>query len=260
MPMPYANLKTQHPGELDRKKLAKADYSFSSPFLLRLAHHEQALICEKVIRIIPGKRMVCFGSWNKLAIVAKIFFSRQAKEHIQRELKGARLLISAKIPSPPLLHIDHTLDQTIHILIFERIQNAESLDSYWQKNKLSQASENSLHALTVELATQHVLGVLQEDLHLKNFLVAAEKIYTLDGGSIRSHAKPLSKKQSLNNLALFFSQLGIANQYLQQQLFETYVQARSWLIKKSDLLFLQKTLHNWNCTRWWNYSKKIFRS
>lgn len=260
MPMPYHSSKPSPSGELSRKKLVKADYSFSSPFLLTLAHHEEPLICEEVARMIPGKRLVAFGRWGNKAVVAKIFFSRQAKQHMQRDLKGVQALITAKIPTPALLHKDSTKDNAMHVLVFERLKNAESLEAYWQRNKFSPESETLLHALTIELATQHVLGLQQDDLHLKNFLVAAEKIYTLDGASIRIHDRPLSKKQSLENLALFFSQLGIHTNKLQQRLFDTYVEARSWLLKKSDLHFLKKSLRQWNANRWLSYSKKIFRS
>lgn len=252
--------KPKHAGELSRQKLIKADYSFSSSFLLTLAHHEDPLICEEIVRIIPGKRLVAFGRWNNKSIAAKIFFGRQAKQHMERDLKGARALIAAKIPTPALLHTDSSQNNSIYVLIFERIQNAVSLATLWQNKKFTPESEAMLRTLTIELATQHVLGLEQDDLHLKNFLMSAEKIYTLDGAGIRNHEGPLNKKQSLENLALFFSQLGIHANKLQQQLFETYINARSWLVKKSDLVFLQKTIRHWNSTRWDSYSKKIFRS
>jgi len=154
----------------------------------------------------------------------------------------------AKIPSPTLLHTDASPDKTIQLLIFERIENADNLENVWQKFKFSPESEIPLRALTIELATQHVLGLEQADLHLKNFLVTSEKIYTLDGSSIRTHDSSLSKKQSLENLALFFSQLGIHRHQLQYRLFQFYIHARGWLIKKSDLHFLQKAIRHWNNT------------
>lgn len=260
MPMPYHSAKLPQPGEFTRKKLLKADYSFSTPFLLTLAHHEEALLCEHMARIIPKKRLVVFGHWNNRPVVAKIFFGRQAKQHQQRDQQGAEALLRAKIPSPALLHVDSNKDKTIYVLIFERIEQAESLESYWQKNKAAPESEAVLRALTIEIATQHVLGLEQKDLHLKNFLVARNKIYTLDGAGIRTHAEPLSKKQSLENLALFFSQFGIHTSQLQQRLFATYIEARSWLIQKADLNLLQKSIRHWNARRWFYYSKKIFRS
>lgn len=260
MPTPKSRVLFNYPGELSRKILAKATYDFASPFLLKLAHHEEPLICDEVLRIIPGKRLVFFGRWNDREVVGKIFFGRSAKQHFQREQQGIDALLHAKIPTPPLLHSDTNQDKSIHVLIFERIANAESLESYWKKHKSDPTGEPLLHALILELATQHVLGLEQADLHLKNFLVAFEKIYTLDGAGIHSHEGPLSKKQSLENLALFFSQLGIYTHKLQQRLFETYVEARRWLIKKSDLRLLQKTIRHWNGSRWLDYSKKIFRA
>jgi len=258
--MLYPDKKSLQAQDLSRQKLLKASYDFSSSFLLTLAHHEQPLCCEEVVRIVPGKRLVAFGQWNNREVVAKIFFSRQAKQHQQRDLKGAQALMAAKIPSPALLHIDTNQDRSMQILIFERIANAQSLESFWQTKKNFSDSENILHVLAIELATQHVLGLVQEDLHLKNFLVANDKIYTLDGASIQDHEGALSKKQSLENLALLFSQLGIHTQPLQQRLFQSYVKARSWLVEKADVNFLQKSIQHWNRSRWHYYSRKIFRS
>lgn len=260
MPISFRSTKPQHSQEMSRQNLAKADYSFAAPFFLTLADHEAPLICEEIARIIPGKRVVAFGRWDNKPVVAKIFFSRQAKQHLQRDLKGAQALLAAKIPTPKIYYHGSAKDSSIAVLIFERIEDAESLDSFWQKYKYSPESEAVLRSLVIELATQHVLGLRQEDLHLKNFLVAAEKIYTLDGAGIRTQAGPLSKNQSLENLALLFSQLGIHTNKLQHRLFHAYIQARSWLLKKSDLHFLQKAIRHWNVTRWFYYRKKIFRS
>src|SRR5579872_671392 len=121
MPMPYLKLKPKSVKQ--RKKLLKASFGFSTPFSLNLAHHDQLLFCEEVVRIIPKKRLVVFGRWNNQPIVAKLFFSRQAKQHLERELKGVNALIHAKIPSPALLHSDSTSDHSVQILIFEHLQN-----------------------------------------------------------------------------------------------------------------------------------------
>jgi tRNA A-37 threonylcarbamoyl transferase component Bud32 len=249
----------KEPG-ISRQTLAKADYDFASAFILHLPEQEEPLYCEAVVRLIPGKRLVVFGQWKEQPIVAKIFFSAQAKTHLQRDAAGAQALRAAKIPTPAILYHGSCADPAISVIIFERIAPAENLDAFWQQHKSSPESEAALRSLTVEIATQHVLGLVQEDLHLKNFLLTPEKIYTLDGASIRSLPGPLSKKQSLENLALFFSQLGIQTNKLQQRLFIAYVEARSWLVEKADLQFLQKTIRQWNVKRWLSYRKKIFRS
>lgn len=250
---------SQHRPEITGQMLRKATHGFSSTFVLSLPK-QVSLICEEVIRLVPGKRLVAFGLWKKKQIVAKIFFNARAKQHMAREIRGIEALTTAKIPSPAILFYGQSIDPSISVLIFERIAQAESLDTFCQKHKNSPKTEAMLTHLTIELATQHVLGLIQEDLHLNNFLIAADKIYTLDGANIRKLDKPLDKKQSLENLALFFSQLGISTNTLQQCLFHTYIKTRSWVIKKADLQFFQRALLQWNIKRWVAYRKKIFRS
>src|SRR5205085_2272884 len=117
-----------------------------------------------------------------------------------------------------------------------------------------------LHAMTIELATQHVIGVLQNDLHLKNYLVSGRKIYTLDSASMEFDDKPLNKKVSLTNLALFFAQLGVGTDELRQKLFHVYTKSRGWIIKEADVDHLMQSLKNWNQLRKQRYEKKIFRN
>jgi tRNA A-37 threonylcarbamoyl transferase component Bud32 len=246
--------------EINRKFLCKADYSFSESFVLKIADHPEPFIGEKIARIIPGKRLVVFGHWKKQAVVAKIFFSRQAKEHMQRDARGAEALLRCRIPSPAIYYQGPAQDPKIQVILFEHIASAQNLDDFWQEHQNSPKSEPVLNTLILELATQHVMGLLQEDLHLKNFLLAKEKIYTLDGADIRIHSGPLTKKQSIENLALLFSQLGMHTHKLQQRLFDAYIKARSWVLEKSDLQLLQKNIRQWHISRWSYFSKKIFRS
>ncbi|HVY53498.1 MAG TPA: lipopolysaccharide kinase InaA family protein, partial [Gammaproteobacteria bacterium] len=254
--MPFTN----NEQEITRQILLKANYDFARNFSLKLDDHEAVFTSDKVVRIIPGKRLVAFGRWNNQAVVAKIFFARQAKQHMQRDLRGAKALTEAKIPAPKVYYQGDAASRTMQVIIFERIQNAESLEDFWQRQQNSAESEPAMQALTLELATQHVMGLLQEDLHLKNFLWSGEKIYSIDGADIKCLREPLSKKTSIENLALLFSQLGLHTDKLQQRLFNTYVRARNWLIENADIQLLQKTIQQWNASRWLNYSKKIFRS
>lgn len=246
--------------EINRATLRKAGYGFDNTFVLKLAEHPAPFVSEKVARIIPGKRLVAFGRWNNMPVVAKIFFSRQAKQHIKKDAHGAEALLKGKIPSPAIYYQGTAVDPKIQIILFEHIESAQSLDDFWQKNQHTAHSEPVLLTLVLELATQHVMGLLQKDLHLKNFLLAKGKIYTLDGAGIKIYSCPLSKKQSIENLALLFSQLGMHTHKLQQRLFDAYIKARNWLIEKSDLHLLQKYIRHWYTTRWAYFSKKIFRS
>src|SRR5205085_10128281 len=128
----------------------------------------------------------------------------------------------------------------IHVLLFERLFEAENLDEIWRKRKNTAELLPLLQAMTIELATHHVFGIVQHDLHLKNFLVIDRKIYTLDGAQIESFPYLLPKTPSMKNFALFLSQLGTGMQEQQKALFKHYAKARGWLVKEEDIkeLFL----------------------
>lgn len=243
--------------------LTKKQQGFSEPFplpYLLMLSQETGLHCEKILRFIPKKRMVIYGHWQGKAVVAKLFFGASAKKHLLREVKGSEQLLRAGILTPAVLFYGQASESNISVLIFEYIPHAETLGTFWQKQQNSPSSEMTLHALTVELATQHVMGLMQKDLHLNNFLYAQGKIYTLDTSHIEQSSGPLTKKASLKNLALFFSQLGIHTNKLQQRLLHSYLKARCWQLNKKEVALLQTTIHHYNVKRWHAFRKKIFRN
>lgn len=239
------------------KELRELTLGCSAPFQLNLDNSKHPLICENILRILPKKRLVVCGTWNNQSIVAKIFFEK-AKTHILKETKGVRALIESGIDTPKILFSGSSFKNNIQILIFERIFQADDFQNSWETK--SKDLPEIMDRLTTELATQHVLGILQHDLHFKNFLINENKIFTIDAADIEKRLIPIGKKESLINLALFFSQLGAGSEKLQQQLFAIYAKARGWLIKQSDVLFLEQTVKKWNRTRWKDYNKKIKRT
>lgn len=254
------NMQTTHLKPVSRKILKKADRNIAVPFELALYEHDKPLYCDKVIRIIPGKRLVAFGKWDGKPVVAKLFFEwNKAKKHLHRDVCGIETLIATNIPTPKLFFQGTDKSKRIHVLLFDRIVDSCSLDLLWQeKNDISELTP-LMRAVIVELATQHVLGVVQHDLHLKNFLVTSKTIYTLDGGSIEQCEGPLSKKDSLEHLGLFFAQLGAGTEALRKELFDIYTQSRGWIVRPADIELLQQSTKKWNALRWQRYQKKIMR-
>lgn len=236
------------------------EHAIAMPITLTLHGSEEPLQITDIIRIVPKRRLVAFGNWGNHPVVAKLFYdSRKAKIHSDREMLGSKSLVAAGVPTPKILFHGTDQEQQIHIIIFERIFEAESL-SVLAKNTEDEKNYAALmHAMTIEIATQHVLGVMQNDLHFKNFLISKHQIYTLDGGTITSTNHPLEKNISVGNLALFLSQMGVGHENLQLELFRTYFQARGWLIKEKDYQLLHAAINKWNHWRWRNYQKKIFR-
>jgi tRNA A-37 threonylcarbamoyl transferase component Bud32 len=248
--------------DLSWNNLQQGNRETLSPFQMKIMDSDDLLICSDIIRVIPGKRVVAFGTWAGKAVVAKLFFEskKNALRHAKREMLGIQALLAAGALTPALYYHGMSQDKKIQVLLFEKIEHAKDLETIWQAHANAAEVENLMRNVTIELATQHVFGILQHDLHFKNFLVSAKKIYTIDGGDVEIFHEPLSKKISLDNLALFFSQLGVGCQDLQKYLFSVYAKSRGWLVKNSDMVFLRRSLNGWNKTRDRQYSKKIMRN
>jgi tRNA A-37 threonylcarbamoyl transferase component Bud32 len=241
------------------KTLQAIKFNFNSPFQLNLADGD-ILIAESVARLIPKRRLVVYGRWQNKPVVAKIFFHAQhARRHMQKDIAGVKMLKENKVPTPTLYYEGVSQDKRIYVLIFERIFDAENLETVWQQRKNENDLLPELKSVIIELATQHVLGVLQHDMHLKNFLLTEKIIYTLDGAQIELFSHLLPKKASINNLALFLSQLGVGVEAYQEKLFRHYAKARGWLLKEDDIGELFLLIKHWDEERWERFEKKIFR-
>ncbi len=242
-----------------KKSRHSRDISLSEPFELALKDSKENVYCDKIIRTIPGKRLVVFGKWGNQEIVAKLFYK---KCHLERDVAGIHILLQENVPTPRLLYqgIGTIVNKKMEVLLFERITWAENLEFIWQEKKDSCEAVELMNRIVTEIATQHVLGIQQLDLHLKNFLVTEKTIYTLDGGGIKKTPPTLDKKSSLNNLALFFSQLGLNTESLQKELFKTYSKLRGWIIKQTDWDVLKKVIAYQNKKRRQQYHKKVFRN
>jgi tRNA A-37 threonylcarbamoyl transferase component Bud32 len=247
--------------ELSWEILKSAKTEISAPFQLLLSDSAERLYCHDIIRILPGKRLVAFGQWGNKEVVAKLFYERgQSKRHLKRDVLGVNALTHANVPVPCLLYQGSASQQRIQVLLFERVTQAINLEVIWQEQRNTDLFSALMHQVIVELATQHVSGILQHDLHFKNFLVTEKLIYTLDGGGIESFSGALSKAKSMDNLSLFFAQLGVGTQQLQCQLFKAYAKARGWLAKKADFDLLKELVDKKNKERWSHYQNKIIRT
>jgi tRNA A-37 threonylcarbamoyl transferase component Bud32 len=254
------NNTTMQTQEITWNNLKRTKRPITAPFHLVLSSCKEVLYCNKIVRILPGKRLVAFGIWENKPVVAKLFYEpRQAARHAKRERDGIEALMVAGVLTPALYYEGKSKDQRIHALIFEKI-DGDNLDLLWQKKQSLEEIAPLMHLVTVELATLHVLGVLQHDLHFKNFIIKGQKIYTIDGGDIELFNTPITKKASLESLALFFSQLGVGTEKLQESLLQVYAKSRGWIVKKYDLAQLKLFLQKCTSKRLQQYSKKIMRT
>lgn len=241
------------------KALQAATYGFSQPFYLDLTDN-QAFYAEEIIRLVPKKRLVAFGTWQGKSAVIKIFLdASNSKRHVASELLGVNTLQDHKVPTPTLFYQGSTQDKKLQILIFERIHHATNFYDIGQQKSSFEEMLPAIKQVIVELATQHVLGIMQKDLHLKNFLVGKKVVYSLDGSQIEKHPFILPKKQSMKHFALFLSQLSAISETHQETLFRYYAKQRGWLLKEEDFYELTYLVKQWNEERSRRFQKKIFR-
>lgn len=184
--------------------------------------------CFEVIRCLPGKRLACLAEWQGRTVFAKLFIDRRrAKVHWQRETEGCRALFDRGIAAPLLVHSGQLDNEEGYVLLLEYIPDGRSVLECWQTESDVERLD-LLFKLTDVLTGHHSQGIVQNDLHLDNFLWARGRIYTLDGADIGCVKKPLPKKTALKNLALFLAQLPTADEQSIDAIYRHYTAARGW--------------------------------
>lgn len=198
--------------------ITQADWRMPDGALLSL--HE-------VVRLVPKRRLVCRATWQQQAVYAKLFVGKSHARYAARDARGVQCLTQAGILTPPLLHQAQLVSPETSVLIYQAIADSQNA-----KIAYAQASPNQRVALLMQLmqtlAAHHQVGVLQTDIYLSNFLVAGERIYTIDGDAIRQSTR-LTHRQALGNVAKLLSNVDVME--LEQHLpdwLHAYATARQW--------------------------------
>ena len=205
-------------------------------FALQLADLS-ILTCEKVVRVVPQKRVVCQAIWQGKPVYAKLFFGKNASKYAARDAAGIKWLADANIDTPHLLYQGEAVDKNaseniLSVLVFEAITPANNAEEIWPTLTATQRI-NLLKKLAIEVAKHHNAGLIQTDLYFKNFLVTDKCIYTLDGDGVRLLSPVFKMRQTQRNLATLFSKLDALDDDWIYGAYEAYCQQRN--IKNSPL-------------------------
>ncbi|WP_374324129.1 lipopolysaccharide kinase InaA family protein [Azonexus sp.] len=177
--------------------LERAGWPSPAPFVLALPGGG-SLQYRNILRWLPGRRVSGEASWDGRPVFAKLFFGAAARRHAEREQQGLAALQSAGLPTPALLAVVD-FPRGERLLLSEFMPAARSLEAaLGDPAKLSPA--------LALLGRLHAAGLVHDDLHLGNFLLAEEKMLLIDGDGVR----PGSAEQQRDNLALLLSQLPVA--------------------------------------------------
>ncbi|MDL2124586.1 MAG: hypothetical protein LWX51_16260 [Deltaproteobacteria bacterium] len=248
----------------DSQHLRNSGRNLEVPFRLFLKSDGSSvkLICESIARIIPGKRLVCIGKWNDKSVAVKIFLSaKSAGRHCDREIKGVNALKNAGIKTPALLFQGNLLQDGTPLLVFERIIPAHNPQEAVLKAKTDEKRCELLKQITIVIAEQHEAGLKQKDLHLGNFLLANNDIYTIDGDTVdtRQMGTPLPKAKSMKNIGLYFAQFDPNFDHLFSTAFQAYTAKRSWSPDSGLFNQLLKEVKSQRKNGKKKYLNKIFR-
>lgn len=195
----------------------------ANPFALTLPDASE-FVCHEVVRVLPNRRLVCRGVWNGRAVFTKIFMGNTAAAYADRDKQGVKSLLAAHIPTPELLY-EVAINSHVSVLIFSAISPAENAEYVWRQQPSARLA--LAKALITTIAQHHNAGLIQTDLHLKNFLVQLTalgemQIYTLDGDGVRSLRNIFSKSQRLSNLATLFSKFDVLDDVWMPELYQLY--------------------------------------
>lgn len=202
----------------------------------------ESLLCTSVLRSIPGRRQIYDARWNNRSVVAKVFsHAIKARYHLTREWRGLEQLQKRGLNTPKPLFYGKTEDGG-QVIVSERIRDSATLLDILNKTTNKDKKLDVLVRVCRELAKQHSKGVLQKDLHLRNFLLAGERIYALDPRQMEFFSAPLSRKKSVNNLAMLVGYVPAGDAASVNTICKEYFQARGWNLEKSDQVLLEKQL------------------
>lgn len=214
------------------------------------------------VRVLPGRRWVMRGTWQvdgaAEPVYAKLFVGAQAQKYADRDAQGARWLMQAGLLTPALRWQGQAAQQAVQVLIYTAIPASETADKRYQALQ-GHARQALLQSLVETLAKQHAAGLVQTDLHLKNFLLAAQQVWSLDGDGIQRQR--LSPRAAYRQLAELLSKCTVLDQHAwSADLLDTYQQARGWpqTFSAAKLLQWAKRLKAQEVNHY--ITRKLFRS
>lgn len=193
---------------MNAESLAALTHDNWQPFVLSIGGAQ--LSCQRPLRLLPGRRLACAGELSGRTVFIKLFFGSGFRQRCDSEVTGYRQLATAGVRVPAVLAT--FADNDVAALVLEWLEG-KSLAAQ------SPADWPALLAddFCAQLAQMYRAGLVQQDLHLDNFLVTANGLYVIDAGSV-SHQEGLSLKVRNDNLALLCAQASLPAQSALTQL------------------------------------------
>jgi len=243
-------------------KLISMGRHIPTPFHVSASKDQQQidLRVESILRIVPGKRLVGLTQWQNRQVIVKLFYQPGCwrRNHLA-DINGINLLSSARIPTPEILHQATLTGNQGALLLIEYLNEGTNLLSLLDEANTEADRLKLLERVIESIANCHNSGILQNDIHLDNFMLSKERVYLLDGGDIKGAKNGIKPETKLTNLAMFFAQFPATMDHnvgvLLRHYLEQDVDVSADLIADFYLRLKQARVH-----RLARYERKLFRS
>lgn len=196
-----------------RETLRVAGRTPELPFRIALDDGSE-LRATRMLRSLPGKRIVAEGELGDRQVLAKLYIGDSSARHWARERDGIGHLVRAGLPTPGLIAAA-PLAAGGHAIVTEFLAGSETLLQAWQQIARPAPGSDACHRILEPafalLGRMHASGITHSDLHLGNFLKHEDRLYVIDGDTVRQRAaSTLDPEQARDNLALLIAQLPMA--------------------------------------------------
>ncbi len=197
----------------------------ATPFCLALADGGDVVV-QRLLRVLPGKRIVGEGQWQGSRVLVKLFVGRNSARHWAKEKAGIEALRQAGVPTPDLL-LASSLAGGGEALLSVYLDGAQSLAEAWAP--LAALPAGGAAALAVlqpalrMLGRMHAAGLVHDDPHLGNFLRVAGELFVVDGDAVRAVKPGEALPRLTANLALLLAQLPLVWDACRPELLAAYL-------------------------------------
>ncbi|MCK5230984.1 MAG: hypothetical protein KAR13_11995 [Desulfobulbaceae bacterium] len=201
----------------------------------------ESVVCNGLVRKVPESREIFDGEWGGCQVIVKLFIGgRGAEGCVKREWYGLKKLQTLGILAPLPLFRGKT-EEGAFALVVEKVLDSKTVKELWDGAKLDQRTV-WLRLIFMELAKQHEKGVLQKDLHLGNFLLKGEDLYSLDPAEMKFSPAPVARKTAVSHLATLTTHMLRMDSGTVRDFLDLYMKRRGWRLDKKDLTLFEKRL------------------
>ncbi len=195
------------------------------PFAIRRADGS-TLSFVSVLRHLAGKRVVGEAHGAGVRALAKLYVGDAAKRHWERESSGIQALARAGVATPGILTAE-ALPDGGYLILTRFIDGATTLAE--EANKLAGVSSQDDGVPTLLgpcfglVGQLHASGLVHQDLHPGNFLIADGRVMLVDGDAVSGEPHThLADSEARANLALLIVQFPLAWTLEPARLLEAY--------------------------------------